>query len=166
MKAFRIEIKWALILTFIAILWMLLEKMLGWHDALIGKQLRYTLLFQLLVLIIYVAALADKKKNYYNNNMNWTQGFLSGAILTVAAAILSPIVQAVTFKYISPNYFHNMIQYNVSHRLQTREQAEAIFNLKTFVLQGCQGGLSFGVITSAIAALFVKNKQQINNNQK
>jgi hypothetical protein len=52
MKKFAIEIKWSAILTIAELLWMLLEKKLDWHDALIAKQPIYTMLFSIVAIIL------------------------------------------------------------------------------------------------------------------
>ena len=105
MKKFTIEIKWAVIFTIAGLLWMFLEKKLGWHDALIAKQPIYTMLFSIIAIIIFVLAIKDKKANYYENDIDWKQGFLSGCIVSLIVAILSPLSQYITMEIISPNYF-------------------------------------------------------------
>ena len=75
MKKYKIEIKWAIIFVIASLLWMVLENALGWHDELIQKHPLYTLLFAVVAIAIYVFALIDKKKNFYNGKMNWTDGY-------------------------------------------------------------------------------------------
>jgi len=49
-----------------------------------------------------VLALRDKKLNFYNGQMSWTQGFISGVIVSVVVAILAPLAQYVTHEFITP----------------------------------------------------------------
>ena len=62
MKSKLIEIKWAIIFTIIALLWMMFEKSMGWHDALIAKHALYTNWFGLIAILVYIVALLDKRK--------------------------------------------------------------------------------------------------------
>lgn len=158
MKKFTIEIKWAVIFTIAGLLWMFLEKKLGWHDALIAKQPIYTMLFAIIAILIFVLAIKDKKVNFYNNNMDWKQGFLSGCIVSLIVAILSPLSQYITVEFISPNYFENAINNAVLNNKMTLENAKYFFNLKSYLFQAAFGGLSVGIVTSAIIAYFIKTK--------
>ena len=158
MKTFAIEFKWALIFMVISLLWMVLEKLLGWHDALIDKHPIYTNLFAIVAIVSYFVAISDKKRNFYNCQITWTQGFLSGVVITIIVTLLNPVAQLITFEYITPDYFTNAIKYSIDNKVMSREQAQAYFNLKSYILQATLGGLSMGVITSAIVAFFVKSK--------
>jgi hypothetical protein len=158
MKKFTIEIKWALIFTIAGLLWMFLEKKLGWHDALIAKQPIYTMLFSIIAIIIFVLAIKDKKSNYYENDMDWKQGFLSGSIVSLIVAILSPLSQYIIMEIISPNYFQNAINNATLNNNMSLETAKAFFNLKSYIFQAAFGGLSVGIVTSAIVAYFIKTK--------
>ena len=159
MKKFSIEIKWALIFTMATILWMIFEKSMGWHDELISKHAIYTNIFAVVAIAVFVLAIKEKKKFYYNGIMNWTQGFLSGVVLSIFVAILSPLAQYIVFKYISVNFFKNVIAYTVEKEIYTETAAEAYFNMSNYIVQGAIGSISMGVITSAIVALIVQTKQ-------
>ena len=161
MKKFKIEIKWAIIFTIASILWMVLEKNLGLHDEYISEHAIYTNVFAVVAIAIYVLAIQEKKKYFYNRKMTWTQGFLSGLMLSLFVGILSPLSQYITFKYISPNFFANFINYAVDNKIYTRAAAETYFSMKSYILQGFVGSISMGVITSAIVALFLKSKVEI-----
>jgi Na+-transporting NADH:ubiquinone oxidoreductase subunit NqrB len=158
MKKIAIEIKWGIIFTMAGLLWMFLEKSLGWHDELISKHPIYTMLFAVIAIVIFVFALRDKKMNFFQNDMNWKQGFLSGCIVSLVVTILSPISQYISSEIISPNYFQNAINYAVENNRMTLEDAQAFFNLKSYMFQAAFGGLSMGIVTSAIVAFFMKSK--------
>ena len=164
MKNFSIEIKWGVLFSIVSLAWMLLEKTVGLHDQYIAKQAMYTNLFGLVAIGIYILALSDKKKNFYKNKMTWKQGFLSGMALSVVVSLLSPVVQYLSFTYITPTFFSHIISYAVANKVQTQTQAEAYFNLKSYIIQGIFGALSMGVITAAIVALMVKTKNYSNEN--
>jgi NADH:ubiquinone oxidoreductase subunit 3 (subunit A) len=158
MKKFTIEIKWGIIFSIVMLLWMMLEKALGWHDELIEKQAVYTNLFAIVAIAVYVVALLDKRKNYFRGKMTWLQGFYSGIAITVVVAILSPLTQYIISTVITPEYFPNVIEASVETGKMTREQAEKYFSLNNYMLQSFVGSILMGVITSAIVALFVKKK--------
>lgn len=157
MKKFSIEIKWGAVFSIVSLLWMYLEKGLGWHDENIAVHAIYTNLFAIVAIILYVFALLDKRKNFFNGKMTWTQGFVSGIIISVVVAILSPLAQYITHEFITPDYFENAIENSVLNG-NTRENAEAYFNLKSYILQSFFFALVAGVVTSAIVALFVRKK--------
>ena len=158
MKNFSIEIKWGMQFSILSIVWMIFEKTVGLHDARIGEQLIYTNFFGIVAIAIYVLAMRDKKKNFYRGNIDWKQGFLSGTVLTVVIAVLSPIVNYIVFTFITPDFFNHMIAYRVLHKYQTPVQAEAYFNLHSYIVLGIFDALSKGILTAATIALILKTK--------
>lgn len=164
MKNFRIEFRWALIFSMAQLAWMYFEKTIGLHDKHIGQHAIYTNLFALIAIIIYVLALKNKNNDFYNGSMDWKQGFISGIILSVFIAIISPLSQYIISTYISPEYFQNIIDFAVENGKMTRENAEGYFNLNSYMLQSAFGALAMGVVTSAIVAFFIKSKILPNNN--
>ena len=158
MEKFKIELKWALIYSICLLFWMYFEKTMGWHDEKIKFQPIYTMLFGLVSIIIYVLALVDKKKNYYKSTIDWKQGFLSGAILSLVVAILTPIVLYITFEYISPAYFTKIISYKIENSKMTLEDAEKYFSLSNYLYTNTFSTLSNGIVMSAIISFFIKSK--------
>lgn len=162
MKNYRIEIKWALIFVTMSLVWMFLEKLAGLHDDHINKHSVVTNFIAIPAIAIYVFALLDKRKNYYNGIMNYRQGFVTGFVITVIITILSPLTQYITSTVITPDYFTNASNHAVSLGKMTREQADGYFNLRNYIVQGLMGALIMGIITSAIVAIFTTRKQARN----
>ena len=161
MKNIRFELKWALLFVGMSLLWMVLEKAVGLHSTHIGLHMYLTNLFAIPAILVYVLALKDIKKNKYNGHMTYKQGILSGLIITIIVALLAPLTQWITSTIITPEYFPNVIAYSVDTGFyETVEDAEAQFNLKTYMVQSVIGALVMGVITSAVVALFVRSKSQ------
>lgn len=160
MKNYKIEIKWGIIFTLTGLVWMIFEKTMGWHGEKIHLHPIYTNIFGFLAVLIFVLALKDKKKNFYKGVMTWREGFISGIIVTIVVALLSPLSQYVTSEFISPSYFENMIEYSVANNRMNRSDAESLFNLKSYMIQAVSGALIMGVVTSAIVAWFVKTKKE------
>ena len=158
MKRFGIEIKWGIIFTIVMLIWMWMEKLLGWHDEHIDKHRFYTMFFAVPAILVYVLALLDKRKNYFNGKMTWVQGFITGLGITVVVAVLSPLTQYIISEFITPNYFENAIAHAVENEKMDLVFAKEYFNLKNYIWQSLMSAVGMGVFTSAIVALFVKKK--------
>lgn len=160
MKNLKIEIKWAIIFSVIGLLWMLLEKLVGLHSTHIDKHMYLTNLFAIPAIIVMVLALKDKKKDFYAGEMTYKQGLISGIILSVFIALLSPLTQWITSTIITPEYFPNVIAYSVETGYhKSIEEAEAYFNLKNYIVQSTIGALIMGILTTAIAMIFIRSKK-------
>lgn len=158
MKKYKIEIKWAVIFAVMGLVWILLEKLTGLHNEHIDKHPIYTNFVAIPAIAIYVFALLDKRKNFYNGVMTYMQGFVTGLIITAIVTVLSPLTQYISSTVITPDYFSNVIEYSVSKGLMTQEAAENMFNLKSYILQATLGALIMGILTSAIVAIFTRKK--------
>lgn len=160
MKTIKIEIKWAIIFSVMGLLWMVLEKLCGLHGKYIDYHLYLTNLFAIPAIIVMVMALKDKKKNFYDGRMNYKQGLISGIILSVIIALLSPLTQWVTSFVITPEYFPNVIKRSVEiGYFKTTAEAEANFNYQNYAIQGAIGALAMGIVTTAIVMIFIRTKK-------
>jgi len=137
---------------------MYFEKLMGWHDVLIAKHPIFSNFFGLIAIGVYLFAIHDKRKNFFRGKMSWRQGFISGVILSIVIALLSPIGQLITHYLISPEFFENAIESSVERNAMQQKDAEAYFNLSSYIVQSIAGALMFGVVTAAIAALILKKK--------
>jgi len=159
MKNLRIEIKWGVIFTIALMIWTLLERLFGLHDEYIDKHPIYTLFFIIPAFIMYYLALVEKRETYYAGQMNWTQGFVSGLVISIVVAILTPLSQYISQEFISPNYFENAIEYSVQNGdFPTEEAAQEYFNLVSYIFSGMLFAVVSGAVTSAIVAIFTKKK--------
>lgn len=161
MKNIKIEIKWAILFSIMGLLWMVLEKLSGLHGKHIDYHLYLTNLFAIPAIWVMVLALQDKKKNFYNGQMTYKQGLISGIILSVFIALISPLTQWITSFGISPEYFPNVIKRSVElGYYNTTADAEAHFNYKNYAVQGAIGALGMGLVTTAIAMIFIRTKNK------
>ncbi len=158
MGKYKIELKWAVIFFIVSLIWIFLEKLVGLHDAHIDKHPVYTNFFAIIAIAVYVFALLDKRKNFYNGKMNWMQGFVSGVIISVIVAVLTPLAQYLTHEVVTPDYFPNAIEFAVSNGKMEQTAAEAYFSLNNYLIQSAIGAIVMGVLTSAIVAIFVRKK--------
>ncbi len=105
-------------------------------------------------------ALKDKKKNFYNGQITYKQGLISGIILSILIALISPLTQWITSYVITPEYFPNVIKRSVEiGYYKTTEDAQANFNYKNYAIQGAIGALIMGIVTTAIAMIFIRTKK-------
>ena len=72
--------------------------------------------------------------------------------------MLSPLTQTITSLVITPEFFPNMIDYAVDKGKMSQPEAEAYFNLKSYIMQGLIGAPVMGLITTAIVAIFTRKK--------
>lgn len=159
MKNVQIEIKWAIIFSIVGLLWMVMEKALGWHDEHIDQHMYLTNLYAIPAIILMVLALREKKKVFYQGTMSYQQGLISGIILSAIIAAISPLTQYITSTVITPDYFSTVIEYSLeSGYYQTRAEAEAQFNLQNYMVQGLIGAFFMGVVTTAVAMIFMRSK--------
>lgn len=156
MNKFKIEIKWSIIFIIMMLLWMVMERIVGLHDVHIDKHAIYTNFVAIPAIIVYVLALLDKRKNFYDGKMTYMQGFISGIIISIIVTIFSPLTQYITSTIITPDYFANVINYSVSQGMMTQTEAEEYFNLKSYMIQVLIGTPIMGIVTAAIVAIFTR----------
>jgi hypothetical protein len=159
MKNIKTEIKWSVIFSIVALLWMVLEKLSGLHGKYIDYHLYLTNLFAIPAIVVMVMALKDKKKFFYRGNMSYMQGLISGIFLSLFIALLSPLTQWITSYVITPEYFPNVIKRSVElGYYKTMVEAKANFNYQNYAIQGFIGALIMGIVTTAIAMIFIRTK--------
>lgn len=158
LRKIYIELKWAVIFTFALLCWMLLEKTMGWHEEQIANLQWLTLFFVPFAILIYLSALREKRRRVYSGKMTWLQGFISGVIITVFIALLSPLTQYITHNFITPEYFNDVTEYSITNELMTRTKANEYFNINNYIWQSLFGALGLGIVTAAIVAIFVRKK--------
>lgn len=139
------------------LVWMILERAVGLHDEHIDKHQYLTNLFAIPAIVVYVLALLDKRKNFFNGTMTYMQGFVSGLIITIIVAVFSPLLQWIISTIITPDYFSNVIAYSVeTGYFETLKEAEDYFNLSNYMVQSAVGALIMGIVTTAIVAIFTR----------
>lgn len=158
MKSRRIEIKWGIIFIFTTLAWMILEKVLGWHDEKIANHAVNTNFFAIPAILVYVLALLDKKKKFYRGHMNFREGVIAGLFMTAVVALLSPLNQYLISTVITPEYFPNVIEYVVNNGIMTQDAASSYFSLNNYLIQSVIGAVVMGTVTSLAVAFLIKSK--------
>jgi len=154
----KTEFKWTILFILMSLLWIYLEKITGLHHEYIEHHPIYTNLYAIPAIIIYVLALKEKKKKFYNGKMSYKNAFISGLILTLMISLLSPLSTYVSVEYISPDFFSNAIEKSVEIEMMTKTEALEYFNTQNYMLQSLMFGPVFGIITTAIVSIFVRSK--------
>ena len=158
MQNIKIEIKWAVIFILVGLAWMVLERAAGLHDEHIDQHAIYTNLFAIAAIAVYVFALLDKRKNFYNGVMTYKQGLMTGLVITLFVTLLTPLWQWLTVAVITPDYFQNARAYAVETGQMNEEQAEVYFSINSYIIQSVVFTPVMGLLTSAIVALFTRRK--------
>lgn len=153
----RVEIKWGLIFSVVAFLWVTLEWAVGLHGKYISWHPILTNLFVIPAVWMMVLAIREKRSSL-GGKITFSQAFLCGIGVSVIVALLAPLTQWIFHSFVSPHFFENAINYAVQNSKATREQAEAYFNLKSYMLQGSLGGMVIGTITSLVLAVIMRSK--------
>lgn len=157
---YRIEIKWGVIFIVMMLLWTFLEKSVGLHSQYISLHPVYSNFVIIPSVIIFVLALLDKKKNFYNGSMTYKEGFVTGFYITTIIAILSPISQFIATEIISPEYFNNVIRFSVKQGNMSQQEAVKYYSLFNYMIFSFIGAFILGTIISSIVAAFVKTKKR------
>jgi hypothetical protein len=153
----KTELKWGVIFSLVALLWLVLEFAVGLHDKYISMHPFLTNLFIIPAVAMMYLAIREKKMSL-GGNITFVEALLCGVGVSVIVAILSPATQYLFHKYINPKFFENAINVAISANKLTPEQAAAYFSLKSYMFQASLGAIVAGVITSLIIALIVRTK--------
>lgn len=161
MNKIGIELKWAAIITTFTCVWAAMEKALGYHTD-FSNIIVTAFFYYILLTLLWAVAFIDKKKSLGKGAVwEFKNAFKFGLFLTGLLTILSPIAQYIIYQTISPDYFENIIQYQLAKGKQTRESLELIHNLNFTIRQGVMNSLSLGVIFSALYAWVFKTKNTV-----
>jgi hypothetical protein len=158
MKNLKLEFTWALYFVLFSVVWIGLEKWLGFHDQYIDKQFFVSYFYAIPTIIIYCLAIKNIKAKKFLNNMTWQQGMVSGIFVSFFVAMFVPLSQFVCFEFVTPHFFENMIKLMTENKTMKAVDAANYFCLKSYIVQGIFSTLSFGVCVSGIVAYFLQTK--------
>jgi len=161
MKRFQLELKWAFIFTLMGMLWVLGEKLAGLHDVYIEKHPVYTNFIAIPAIAVFAFALIEIRKKYYGGAITYGQAVKSGLMITLLVTLLSPLSQYLTSTFITPEFFKNAIAVAVRKGYSTQKDAEAYFNLRSYIIQGLIGAPIMGLITTLLVAAFIRKSNTL-----
>lgn len=154
----RIEIRFAVLISLLMLLWLMLEYIAGLHDRFIQYHPAITLLA--LTIPVGCSYLAIKEKAIQlGGTITFKQAFITGFFIAVFAAVLSVPTQFMFHKLVNPDFFQTMIDYSSARAaslhmnvLKAKEEATMYFNLPSYIVQCFFSTLFFGVIISLVMA--------------
>ncbi len=163
MASFRIEIRYAVLITLLMLLWLAVEFMVGLHEEPLIQYHPYVTMFALIIPIVCARLAIRDKLEMLNGRISFKQAFVTGFLIAFFAAVLSIPLQVVFHKIINPDFFDSMIDY-ATKRAETlnediakaRQEAEVYFNLTSYIIQSGLGTLVFGSIIAAVVAWRMK----------
>lgn len=158
----KTELKWGVIFSVMGLVWLTMEYLIGLHGKFIAWQAILTNLVAIPSVIIMVLAILEKRR-VLGGKISFKQAFLCGLGVSIVVAALSPLTTFIFHKIINPDYFTNIIRYSVETGKSTLAEAQAFFNLQSYILQGVLAALIIGSITSLVIAAMIKKDAQQRN---
>ncbi len=155
---FKLEIRFAVLMSLLMLLWLSLEFMVGLHNAYIPYH-PYVTMLSLFIPIVCSRMVLLEKTEQLNGKIDFKQGFKTGLTVVLFAAVLSIPVQ-LTFHYlINPDFFDDMRAYSIKRAMmlgldvvKAKADAVSFFNLTSYLLQSFFGTLIFGSLIAAVMA--------------
>ncbi|MDH4298999.1 MAG: DUF4199 family protein [Cyclobacteriaceae bacterium] len=80
---FKSEIKWGIILFIATLLWVIFEKLIGWHAERISQHARYSIIYDFVFLLVYAIAFREEYRKRPGTLLKWNQGFKFGVGITI-----------------------------------------------------------------------------------
>ena len=102
----RVETKWAIIVTVVILLWMLLAQALGLYttEKIATARTVGLIVSVLSYAVVYFMVTKEKRDRDYNGIMSWSEGFWAAARMTLIYIPISSIVLYVYIQYLNPGY--------------------------------------------------------------
>lgn len=162
MKKFSLEFKWAIIFSLMTLVWIFLERILGFHGDKVDQHATFTNFVAIPSIAIYIFGILEKRRKHFGGKMNYAEGFITGLKITLFVMLLSPLVNYLALVFVSPNYLTNIGTYAVSNNLISQEQADVTFSLTSYILQGLIGAGIMGFLTTTVVAIFTRRLRKPN----
>lgn len=156
----KYELRWAVIITILSLLWNAFEYEMGWHDNGIASHKYYTFLFLIILTLCYYLFYLDKRANRYKKRFKFRHGFYSGLSLTILVALFSIPAQLLVHKLITPDYIDHAKDYAVQSGEMSSQQANNRFNITNFVLFFPIVYMIYGVVASFVLSLLLRKKSK------
>ncbi len=158
----KLELRYAVLMSMLMLLWLSLEFLVGLHDTYIQFH-PYITMFSLVIPVVCSRMVLRDKKEDLNGKISFQQGLRTGLTVTVMAAFFAIPVQLIFHFLINPDFFDSMRAYAVNRAMLlnmdvAKAKADAIsyFNLTSYILMSFFGTLVFGSIIAALMAWRMK----------
>lgn len=131
---------------------------MGWNNDSVEDFWWLTLLFSPFAILLYLLALREKRRRVYDRKITWLQGFISGLLISLFVALLSPLTEYVAYNFFTPDNFNTIAESSVTNELMNKSKMNDVLNINNYRWQSAFGLLGFGIVISVIAAFFVRKK--------
>lgn len=148
-------LRFGIIFALMQFVWIIGEYLVGLHTTYISQHYIYTNLILIPSVAIMVWGLFARRAEL-GGELSYIQSLVQGLGVGTTVGVLSVVIQFLFFTYINPNFFADFQEYAVNHGHMSAEAAEAYFSLKSYALQGAVFAPVAGLLTNAIAGLFLK----------
>ena len=153
--------KFGFLISFLAFIWILMEYLLGFHDARLVEYHPYFTLFSLLIPIFLLQRALQTRENLMGNAFNFADAMKTGVLISIITGFFNLIFQTIYQKIINPTYLEFMIDYAVSHKYApNREKAAEYFNFNAYLIQGFIAAIIGGIIISLIITVILIRKKK------
>lgn len=157
-RKFNIELKFGGVIGLLTILWLLGEYSTGLHH-------KYHDLFLLITNFVFIIpivgiylGISSKRKNYYDQQLTFGQGVLTGIIISIIYALIAGIGQYLYHTVINPAHFDLMIEKSREHGVSAEEAAQ-YFNTNNYTMNVVISYFAVGLLASLIHSAILKRKR-------
>lgn len=164
----RIELRFAFYIAALTFIWLMLEFLVGLQDRYIEYHPVVSMFAAVIPILFKYLGMRRKRDVDYDGTATWLQLFRTGMLITLFAAVLMIPLQYAFHNLINPRFFDNMIHHAVEHALandqnpeKAREDAEATFNLKSYLTQSVIGVLVMGTVLSVLYSFLLRRKHSM-----
>ena len=152
----KTEIKWALVLGIMTLLWFVLEQMTGFNDDFIEFHKTAGLLYLIPFALIYFLGLTQVKNLDNGGSLSLMEGVKSSAMIALYALPLIIIAAYIKIKFISPGFLENMSAWQITSGAD-ENMVKRTFSTSGFLISSALYSLS-GIVIGAIISFLIKTK--------
>jgi len=153
----KTELKYGIFFSITQLFWLLFEFVFGLQTTFMSMHAMVTNFFAVPAIVIMVYAILAKRAEL-GGEITFLKALITGVTISLVVAALSPVVILIFHYLINPHFFTDFQNYSVKMGKMSLREAEAYFNLKSYILQGIFGALMMGTVTSLVIAAVIKKK--------
>lgn len=150
---FKTEIKWAVVLGALTLLWNVLERLTGFDSKFIELYKTSGYLFLIPFVLIYVLALMQMRLER-GGELSYAQGLKSAFRIALYSVPFIILASYLKISFISPEFQENMIEYMLTTGANENDLRES-FSTVPFLLKSAAYAMT-GVVVGAVAMIFLK----------
>jgi len=151
----KTEIKWAMVIGVLSLLWFVLEKVCGFYGDFIEYLGTVAWFFLIPFAMVYWVALLQKREGDLGGKMTYMQGLKTSAIIAAISIPFVIIAILINIKFISPDFQSMMTEHLITTGVEIAD-AESKMSTLSMAFSGVFYALS-GIVVGGIVSLFVKN---------